>query len=187
VLDDGPHGGDTRGDQHLVRGHAAAGEYAADDLAARRRQAGTYTVNYRVSRADRQGQPASVADSAAASASSIADEPVPARVGPGGSVDPRRLRRAAGEIERSLERLDLNGLRALRPGLRSYETRAPSRERAEAVALDRGVVHEQIRARLVRRDEAEALLVVEPLDGSGAMLLSLHGVLCCAAVAEVAM
>src|SRR3954469_8760244 len=39
-------------------------------------------------------------------------------------------------------------------------------ERLEAAALDRGVVDEEVLAALIGRDEAEALVVVEPLDGS---------------------
>src|SRR3712207_9060542 len=39
-------------------------------------------------------------------------------------------------------------------------------EGAVAVGLDRAVVDEQVLARVVRGDEAEALVVVEPLDGS---------------------
>src|SRR3954453_13719821 len=39
-------------------------------------------------------------------------------------------------------------------------------ERLEAAALDRRVVDKEVLAALVRRDEAESLVVVEPLDGS---------------------
>src|SRR5262249_40985101 len=46
-------------------------------------------------------------------------------------------------------------------------------ERAVAVAVDPGVVDEEIPAALIRRDEAEALLVAEPLHGSGRHV-SLH-------------
>src|SRR5215216_4409244 len=40
-------------------------------------------------------------------------------------------------------------------------------EALEALAVDARVVHEEVPVALVRRDEAVALLVVEPLDGSG--------------------
>src|SRR5688500_11339134 len=39
-------------------------------------------------------------------------------------------------------------------------------ERLEAPALDGGVVDEQVLASVLGRDEAEALVVVEPLDGA---------------------
>src|SRR4051794_36785432 len=45
-------------------------------------------------------------------------------------------------------------------------------QRLEAVRVDAGVVDEQVLATLVRRDEAEALVVVEPLDGSGCHVIS---------------
>ncbi|CAM2156134.1 hypothetical protein PT2222_370008 [Paraburkholderia tropica] len=40
-------------------------------------------------------------------------------------------------------------------------------ERLEAVGLDLGEVSEQVVATLVRGDEAKALAVVEPLNGTG--------------------
>src|SRR5215208_6543855 len=40
-------------------------------------------------------------------------------------------------------------------------------ERAKALALDAGVMHEEVLAPLVGRDEAESLVIVEPLHGSG--------------------
>src|SRR3954467_5559588 len=52
-------------------------------------------------------------------------------------------------------------------------------ERLEAAALDRAVVDEQVLARLVGRDEAEALVVVEPLHGSGGHRDSLRGSVRC--------
>src|SRR3954452_15317888 len=39
-------------------------------------------------------------------------------------------------------------------------------KRLEAAALDRGVMDEEVLAALIRSDEAEALVVVEPLNGS---------------------
>src|SRR5215207_8929733 len=40
-------------------------------------------------------------------------------------------------------------------------------QRLEALPVDAGVVHEEVTVAVVRRDEAVALFVVEPLDGSG--------------------
>src|SRR3954452_646162 len=48
-------------------------------------------------------------------------------------------------------------------------------QRLEAAALDRGVMHEQVFAGVIGRDEAEALVVVEPLHGSCCHLDSLPG------------
>src|SRR6476469_4177694 len=39
-------------------------------------------------------------------------------------------------------------------------------ERLEAAALDRRMVNEEVLAALIRSDEAESLVVVEPLNGS---------------------
>src|SRR5215216_3356349 len=47
------------------------------------------------------------------------------------------------------------------------------RERLEALAIDAGVVDEQVAVSIVRSDEAIALLVVEPLHGSGRHVLPL--------------
>src|SRR3712207_4827670 len=70
--------------------------------------------------------------------------------------------------ERScLERRDADGLGALVPGLRLELHARALCERTEAVALDRAVMDEEVLAALVGRDEPEALVVVEPLDGSG--------------------
>src|SRR5918992_2351227 len=65
-------------------------------------------------------------------------------------------------------------VRRLRP-LRAFpevvlDTRA-LRERTEAVALDGGEVDERVLAAFIGRDEAEALLVVEPLHDTGCHLL----------------
>src|SRR6266496_1607427 len=50
-------------------------------------------------------------------------------------------------------------------------------ERFEAAAGDRGVVHEQVVALVVGRDEAKALVVAEPLHGSsGHRCISYRGV-----------
>src|SRR3954465_3444597 len=68
---------------------------------------------------------------------------------------------------RRLERRDVDGLGALVPGLGVEGDLRALGERLEAAAVDAGVVDEEILAALVRRDEAEALVVVEPLHGSG--------------------
>src|SRR5687768_2393446 len=57
------------------------------------------------------------------------------------------------------------------------------RERAETAALDGRVVDEAILAAVLRRDEAEALLVVEPLHGAGG---THYHSLCCSRCDEVA-
>jgi stearoyl-CoA desaturase (Delta-9 desaturase) len=69
-----------------------------------------------------------------------------------------------------LDRADVGGLRALVARLSLVLHTRTLGERAEALAVDVGVVHEQVLAGLVRSDEAEALVVAEPLDGS-----SCHG------------
>src|SRR3954451_19723071 len=68
---------------------------------------------------------------------------------------------------RRLERRDVDGLGALVPGLGVEADARALGERLEALGVDAGVVDEQVLAGIVRRDEAEALVVVEPLDGSG--------------------
>src|SRR5919199_5771118 len=82
-----------------------------------------------------------------------------------------RLPRASG----GLDGLDLRRVRALGPGLRVVADLRALAERLEAVARDAGVVHEEVLALIVRGDEAEPLLVAEPLHGSGCHL-SLPGV-----------
>src|SRR3954451_14480857 len=68
---------------------------------------------------------------------------------------------------RRLERRDVDGLGALVPGLGVEADARALGEGLEALGVDAGVVDEEVLARIVRRDEAEALVVVEPLDGSG--------------------
>src|SRR3954467_1593877 len=68
---------------------------------------------------------------------------------------------------RVLERLDVRRVRALGPVLGVVADLRALSERLEAAAGDAGVVHEQVLALVVGRDEAEALLVAEPLHGSG--------------------
>ena len=62
--------------------------------------------------------------------------------------------------------LDVDRLRSLGPVLGFVVHARAVGERAEAGAVDRRVVDEQVLAALVRGDEAEALVIVEPLDGS---------------------
>src|SRR3954465_11518856 len=66
-----------------------------------------------------------------------------------------------------LQRDDVDGLGALVPGLGVVADARALGEGLEALGVDARVVDEQVLARVIRRDEAEALVVVEPLDGSG--------------------
>src|SRR3954471_15806252 len=66
-----------------------------------------------------------------------------------------------------LQRGDVDCLGALVPGLGVVADARAFGERLEALGVDAGVVDEEVLAGIVRRDEAEALVVVEPLDGSG--------------------
>src|SRR3954465_14230413 len=66
-----------------------------------------------------------------------------------------------------LQRGDVDGLGALVPGLGVVADARALGEGLEALGVDARVVDEQVLARVIRRDEAEALVVVEPLDGSG--------------------
>src|SRR5436189_4887568 len=77
-----------------------------------------------------------------------------------------------------LERLDVRRLGALGPGLGVVADLRALGERPEAVAGDAAVVHEQVLALVIGRDEAKALVVAEPLHGSGCHMCSLPGVLC---------
>jgi steroid delta-isomerase-like uncharacterized protein len=67
----------------------------------------------------------------------------------------------------ALDRLYVDGLRALVARLGLVRDLRALGERLVAVADDAGVVDEEILPALVGRDEAEALLVAEPLHGSG--------------------
>src|SRR5437764_11871668 len=67
---------------------------------------------------------------------------------------------------RSLERLDVQGRRALGALFGVVTHLRALGQRLEAAALDRVVVHEQVLAVVIRRDESEALVVAEPLHGS---------------------
>src|SRR3954470_11789691 len=68
---------------------------------------------------------------------------------------------------RRLERGDVDGLRALVARLGVEAHAGALGQGLEARRVDARVVDEEVLARVVRRDEAEALVVVEPLDGSG--------------------
>src|SRR6185437_855701 len=62
---------------------------------------------------------------------------------------------------------DVYRLRPLVPGLLVVGDLGVLLERLEAVALNAGVVDEEVAIALIGSDEAEALLVVEPLHGTG--------------------
>src|SRR5215212_5220785 len=81
-----------------------------------------------------------------------------------------RGRRKAARIG-ALERLYVRRVRALGAVLGVVADLRTLGQRLEAVAGDAGVVHEEVLALVVGRDEPEALVVAEPLDGSGC-----HGV-----------
>src|SRR5215210_3568235 len=68
---------------------------------------------------------------------------------------------------RRLQRGDVDRLRALVAGLGIEGDLRALGQRLEAVGVDAGVVDEEVLATLIGRDEAEALVVVEPLHGSG--------------------
>src|SRR3954453_13928318 len=90
-------------------------------------------------------------------------------------------RGAASRWKRSaLEERDVDGLRALVARLGVIRDLRALGEGAEAVRVDAGVVHEEVLAPLVGRDEAEALVVVEPLNDSGGhdVERTLHGAFC---------
>src|SRR6187455_3243121 len=75
---------------------------------------------------------------------------------------------------RGLDRLDVDGLGALVALLGVIVHLGALSERTVTVAHDRLVMHEQIGARLIRGDEAKALLVAEPLHGSCSHCCSLR-------------
>src|SRR5262249_48942076 len=70
-------------------------------------------------------------------------------------------------VRRRLQRADVDGLGALVAGLGVEAHAGALGEGAEPLRVDARVVDEEVLAGVVRRDEAEALVVVEPLDGSG--------------------
>src|SRR4051812_5852990 len=90
---------------------------------------------------------------------------------PAGHAAAMRIAAGPGVASR-LERGDVDGLRPLVAGLGVVGDLRALSERLEAARVDAGVVDEQVLATLVRRDEAEALVVVEPLNGSGCHVIS---------------
>src|SRR4051794_27854645 len=84
-----------------------------------------------------------------------------------GLSPPTRRARTAYRWTTPLQRGDVDGLRALVAGLGVEGNLRALSQRLEAVGVDAGVVDEEVLAALVRGDEAEALVVVEPLHGSG--------------------
>src|SRR5829696_1725186 len=80
---------------------------------------------------------------------------------------------------RSAERPDVYRLGALVACLCVVLDLRTLGERLEAVAGDAGVMHEEVLAELVRRYEAEALLVAEPLHCSGGHFATSTVVACC--------
>src|ERR1700693_2173800 len=74
--------------------------------------------------------------------------------------------KSCGKNANPLDLDDVYGLRALRPLLRLVGDLRPLRKRAVAVSGDPGEVDEQVTPTIVGRDEAEALVVAEPLDGT---------------------
>src|SRR5919197_371138 len=66
-----------------------------------------------------------------------------------------------------LDEADVHRLRSLVADLLLVLHLGVLRQALEALAVDARVVHEEVAIALVRRDEAVALFVVEPLDGSG--------------------
>src|ERR671919_1426560 len=82
-------------------------------------------------------------------------------------LDGARPGRAARRSYGSSDGLDVDGLGALLPLARLELDTCVLAQRLEAAARDVRVVDEKILAPLVRRDEAVALRVVEPLHGSG--------------------
>ena len=87
VLDRGPRGGDTAANNTWSAGTLKPGESRLLTWRLVAAKAGAYTMTYRVSPGlTGKGKPASVARSGGRFRVVIADRPVPARVGPGGSV-----------------------------------------------------------------------------------------------------
>src|ERR671923_2953082 len=74
-----------------------------------------------------------------------------------------------------LERLDVRGRRTLGALLGVVAHLRTLGQRLEAAALDRAVMHEHVLALVIRRNEAETLVVAEPLHGSCRHLCSLRG------------
>src|SRR5215208_3392516 len=73
----------------------------------------------------------------------------------------------ADSLNVSLERLHVDGLGPPVAGLGIKGHLGALSKRLETFSADAAVVDEEVFSALVRGDEAEALVVVEPLDGSG--------------------
>jgi hypothetical protein len=87
VLDRGPRGGDTAANNTWSAGSLAPGESRLLTWRLVAAKAGRYTVTYSVSPGlTGKAKPASLARAAGRLRVVIADQPVPARVGPGGTV-----------------------------------------------------------------------------------------------------
>src|SRR4051812_8938450 len=104
------------------------------------------------------------------------------------STDPSlgRSGSAAGQARRRLLRgearldgLNVHCVRTLGPVLSVVADLRALGQRLEAVAGNAGVVHEQVLALIVGRDEAEALLVAEPLHSSGSHQFPPGRFVCC--------
>src|SRR3954453_18442162 len=78
-----------------------------------------------------------------------------------------RPARPAGAQSDRLERRDVDGLGALVPGLSVVRDLRTLGQRLETAGVDAGVVDEKVLPAVIGSDEAEALVVVEPLYGSG--------------------
>src|SRR5687767_11681634 len=79
----------------------------------------------------------------------------------------------------ALERRDVDRRRALRALLGVIRDAGALREGAEAVTRDAGEMDEEVLAGLVGRDEPEALVVAEPLHGTGRHVFTSTADVCC--------
>src|SRR5215211_566182 len=96
-----------------------------------------------------------------------------------GAAQQRQQARArasvGGRDRRALQRLDVPCRRPLGALLGVVAHLRALSQRLEAAALDRAVVHEQVLAGVIRRNESETLVIVEPLHGSCCHLCPLRG------------
>src|SRR6516162_5276522 len=77
------------------------------------------------------------------------------------------------------DRRDVHGLRSLVPLLGVVGDLGALLQRAVSLAVDAGVVHEQILVAVVGRDEPESLVVAEPLDGASWHVATPPRCVCC--------